>query len=881
MITNSCPGNFKSYCRSKQSGTTMKKIYFILIAFFNTIICFAQAGTLDSTFSDVGFFRADGKSFSTGTLQADNKFVIAGSGFPFRPGDFVIYRYTSEGLPDGSFGTGGTATATVGGNTGLRCVLIQQDGKILVLGDSRSANTTGNGTIAINVVVRLNANGTIDETFGDHGVVRMYYGNATSVYFGTFSMALQQDGKILVSGPDYIISDSTFSLWRLNINGSIDNSFGTNGRVIKTLTAHAFSTKIVVQPDGKIIYCGETTGYDRFVARFLPSGMPDPDFNGSGIFLHQGQGRFVDAAIQADGKILAAIDLGNSFYLQRINANGTPDNIFGFNGLIETKFNLPVYTGSVDVQENGKILVGGAFAPNPGAFGYGMALARYLPSGILDTIFGSSGMVMKYFGYSTGGVAIGLTKQRVYMIGSGSEQVVNYVNYGVLAAFKVAEAPHPCENDNTPPVVTCTPDIILRSSNSKIYSIPELTAEDHCGVKSINYSIGGATSRSGSGTNAGGTFNIGVSFINWRVTDSSNNVTTCRSTVTIRPPSSAVTVTVPGTANPWLAGMPNGTQSEFGDYAPANSPVLVNLNLTPGSWVQVSNITGTAAHWPPAPTGPEGCLILDPCIFTNISHDIGAEHGKSNLTAPINSLIGVFLDNNIPQNPAPASLDFSTMQSRDYLDLHPQLKQVFFIGDGKTNGGVQQKITVPPGATRLFLGIMDGIEWINNTGAFNVTVNIFNDVIAGNCGSNKVLVCHKGKNLCIASSAVPAHLAHGDQLGSCFGSLPDKTKGKKGDASVLNEQQARRFRISNAPNPFHKNTRLEYEIPGDGHVSIKVYDVLGREMATLVNSGHKVGTYFKDFSANNLSDGTYYYRVTYTTDEHQVLVKTGKMVMVK
>jgi hypothetical protein len=60
-----------------------------------------------------------------------------------------------------------------------------------------------------------------------------------------------------------------------------------------------------------------------------------------------------------------------------------------------------------------------------------------------------------------------------------------------------------------------------------------------------------------------------------------------------------------------------------------------------------------------------------------------------------------------------------------------------------------------------------------------------------------------------------------------------------------------------------------------------VYDVLGREMATLVNSGHKVGTYFKDFSANNLSGGTYYYRVTYTTDEHQVLVKTGKMVMVK
>ena len=352
---------------------------------------------------------------------------------------------------------------------------------------------------------------------------------------------------------------------------------------------------------------------------------------------------------------------------------------------------------------------------------------------------------------------------------------------------------------------------------------------------------------------------MGVSYINWRITDSSNNITTCRSTVTIKPPSSEINVTVPGTANPWLAGMPNGTQSELGDYAPANSPVLVNLNQIPNSSIQFSNITGTAAHWPPAPTGPEGCLTLNPCIFTNISHEIGAEYGKSNLTAPVNSLIGVFLDNNIPQYPAPAALEFSTVQSRDYLDLHPQLKQVFFIGDGKTNSGVQQNITVPPGATRLFLGIMDGIEWTNNTGAFNVTVNILGDAAAGKCGVKKVLVCHKGKNLCIASSAVPAHLAHGDQLGSCSES----------------------FSISNAPNPFRNTTRLEYEIPDDGHVSIKVYNVLGREIATLVNSYHKAGTYFKDFRADNHSDGLYYYRITYSTNEYGVLIKTGKMVMAK
>ncbi|MEJ7677498.1 MAG: hypothetical protein WKG06_06425 [Segetibacter sp.] len=54
------------------------------------------------------------------------------------------------------------------------------------------------------------------------------------------------------------------------------------------------------------------------------------------------------------------------------------------------------------------------------------------------------------------------------------------------------------------------------------------------------------------------------------------------------------------------------------------------------------------------------------------------------------------------------------------------MKQVFFIGDGQTSGGVQQRIVIPKGATRLFLGTLDGYGWYNNGGAFNLTVTATN-----------------------------------------------------------------------------------------------------------------------------------------------------------
>jgi hypothetical protein len=181
---------------------------------------------------------------------------------------------------------------------------------------------------------------------------------------------------------------------------------------------------------------------------------------------------------------------------------------------------------------------------------------------------------------------------------------------------------------------------------------------------------------------------------------------------------SAVTVTVPGTADPWLAGMTNGATASGGDSAPTNSPVqVVGLPIIPGTSLVfsasglVANNTGRTFY------GPDG-------NFDNsLKHGAGAENGMGSCTSPLDSLVGVFLNQDMPTlTAAPSAFDFTTQSARDYTSLSPALKQVFFIGDGLTSSGMTQAIVVPPDATRLFLGTMDGSTWYNNVGSFTVTV---------------------------------------------------------------------------------------------------------------------------------------------------------------
>jgi hypothetical protein len=178
----------------------------------------------------------------------------------------------------------------------------------------------------------------------------------------------------------------------------------------------------------------------------------------------------------------------------------------------------------------------------------------------------------------------------------------------------------------------------------------------------------------------------------------------------------AETVSVPGKANLWLAGMTNGSTARRGDSAPAESPVLIATTPIEGGAVYTFSASGSANHGAPNPFFPPDGEDL-------ISHYLGAENGVADITAPFVSLLGVFLGPDQPdQTPAPQPLDFRNPTDRDYLGLAPALKQPFFIGDGLTSSGAVQQVIAPIGATRLFLGVMDQYAWYDNQGAFEVRI---------------------------------------------------------------------------------------------------------------------------------------------------------------
>lgn len=179
-----------------------------------------------------------------------------------------------------------------------------------------------------------------------------------------------------------------------------------------------------------------------------------------------------------------------------------------------------------------------------------------------------------------------------------------------------------------------------------------------------------------------------------------------------------------------------------------------------------------------------------------------------------------------------------------------------------SNGATTSSITVSPTSTTVYtVTLSDDHRCIVQD---NVTVNVVNI----QCGQNneKVLVCHNGHTICIAPEAVPAHLKLGAYLGPCINNLsPD----------VLKSSQS--FELSqNNPNPFNPVTNIKYQIGENSFVTLKIYDLLGREVAVLINENLKAGQYQIDWNASDYSSGIYFYRLTagnYSEMRRMILLK--------
>lgn len=327
--------------------------------------------------------------------QADGKLLVAGAVTDYSGGGlkYAMVRYNTNGSFDSSFGVNGWRFGTAGSDHPL--LGLQNDSKIIL------GTYIDNLDSSKFVAIRYSTDGDIDSTFGTNGTEIF---NPHLGWLAINSLAIQTDGKIAMGGNtlNYTLETGTlpgdFVIARFNNNGTPDNTFGTSGTVLTDFgNSRNIENSIFVQTDDKIIasgyYLAPSNDETLQVARYNLDGSLDNTFNGNGKLVGtftQGVTRFYATSIQTDGKVLAAGStfngVNNAFVLVRYTINGIPDSTFALNGAQITDINASASSSanSMSIQPNGKIVLAGEA-------GNSLAVARYNTDGTLDASFNGSG----------------------------------------------------------------------------------------------------------------------------------------------------------------------------------------------------------------------------------------------------------------------------------------------------------------------------------------------------------------------------------------------------------------------------------------------------------------------------------------------------------
>jgi uncharacterized delta-60 repeat protein len=325
------------------------------------VVRYTSAGVLDTSFGTDGkVTTAIGTSNDGGyavVVDSAGRIVVAGSSDNGSDDDFAVVRYTSSGVLDTSFGTGGKVTTDIGSSsdTGL-AVAVDSAGRIVVAGYSY------NGSDLDFAVVRYTSAGVLDTTFGTDGKLTTAIGTGND-----YGLAVDSAGKIVVAGHSNNGSDEDIAVVRYTSSGVLDTTFGTDGKVTTAIgTSYDTGQTVAVDSDDRIVVAGSSyngSDNDFAVVRYTSSGVLDTTFGtggkvttaiGSGS--DSGRGVVVDSA----GRIVVAgySDNGsdNDFAVVRYlgaSLPGAPAELSGVSGdgEIALSWMVPSVTGGAAVTD--------------------------------------------------------------------------------------------------------------------------------------------------------------------------------------------------------------------------------------------------------------------------------------------------------------------------------------------------------------------------------------------------------------------------------------------------------------------------------------------------------------------------------------------------
>lgn len=360
--------------RQTRKRHNMKTNFLTLILIFLTGVLFAQSYKIDSSFGVNGVkYLSQSRELVSIAVRANNEYVACGYNMVPQSTNYqlALNGLTYSGQIDNSFGNQGLVDTWIDSLTYAYDCAIQPDGKIVVVGTYSSGNTPFAPAMFNAFVMRYHPNGTLDSSFGANGKVLVSLGNECNFA----KVKVLPNGKILTAGNVQIGTTMLYLLLQMNANGTYDVNFG-NGGVVSTLFPHeAGLWDVDVLHDGSIIASGNEGPYD-------PS--PNPNFD-----------------IQ--------------MCMIKYTSTGKVDSNFGTNGIVYV--DIDPFTDDIihnlHEQSDGKLIATGV-GNNQGV------ILRFLPNGIMDSTYDGDGI--KTVGHVT----------RISVLQSNDKLITanNYLNAG-------------------------------------------------------------------------------------------------------------------------------------------------------------------------------------------------------------------------------------------------------------------------------------------------------------------------------------------------------------------------------------------------------------------------------------------------------------------